>query len=127
MGTDNRTVALRVIPGSAKATRLEVRVGGADLNPYLAIAASVAAGLYGLVKNLQLEHKPTVGSAYQTEALRLPRNLHEATQNLSRSKLAHEILGDTFVDHFVKTREWEWRQFQDSVTNWELQRYFEII
>lgn len=126
-GIDNRTVAFRVIPASSKSTRLEVRVGGADLNPYLAIAATVAAGLYGIQKNLSLSDKPITGSAYNSNALRLPRNLSEATQNLSQSKIAREILGDTFVDHFVKTREWEWRQFQDSVTNWELQRYFEII
>jgi glutamine synthetase len=127
-GIDNRTVAARVIPGSSKSTRLELRVPGSDVNPYLAVAASIAAGLYGVEKGLELKDKPITGSAYtESAAPRLPRNLHEATLRLQDSKLARELLGDGFVDHFVQTRLWEWRQFQDSVTNWELQRYFEII
>ena len=127
-GIDNRTVALRVIPGSAKSTRVEVRVPGSDINPYLAVAASVAAGLYGIENDLRLDAKPVEGSAYLAEgAERLPRTLQEATQRLADSKLAREILGETFVDHFVCTRVWEWRQFQDAVTDWELRRYFEVI
>jgi glutamine synthetase len=126
-GIDNRTVAIRVIPGSSKATRLEVRIGGSDINPYLGIAASIAAGLYGIGKKLTLSDKPIVGSAYKSDKPLLPRDLSAATAALNQSKIAREILGDTFVDHFAKTREWEWRQFQDSVTNWEMQRYFEII
>jgi len=127
-GIDNRTVALRVIPASSKSTRVEVRVPGSDVNPYLAVAASVAAGLYGVEKNLQLTDKPITGSAYHAQdVVRLPRTLLEATQRLEESKVARELFGDEFVDHFVKTRMWEWRQFQDSVTSWELQRYFEII
>jgi glutamine synthetase len=127
-GIDNRTVAFRVIPGSRKSTRVEVRVPGADVNPYLAIAATVAAGLYGVRNGLSLSDAPVEGSAYlHSEAERLPRNLAEATKRLKDSRLAREILGESFVDHFVQSREWEWRQFQNSVTNWELQRYFEII
>jgi glutamine synthetase len=57
----------------------------------------------------------------------LPRTLQEATQRLADSKVAREILGEAFVDHFVRTRVWEWRQFQDAVTDWELRRYFEVI
>lgn len=124
---DNRTVAFRVIPGSSKSTRLEVRVPGSDVNPYLAIAAAMAAGLYGVEKNLQLTDEPVQGSGYTVDKPRLPRNLFDATQALSESKIARDILGEEFVDHFVRTRMWEWRQFQDSVTSWELQRYFEII
>jgi glutamine synthetase len=127
-GVDNRTVALRVIPGGAKSTRVEVRVPGSDINPYLAIAASLAAGLYGIEKELPLTAAPVKGSAYLVEgAERLPRTLQEATQRLSDSTVAREILGETFVDHFVRTRVWEWRQFQDAVTDWELRRYFEVI
>lgn len=126
-GLDNRTVAFRVIAASPKSTRVEVRVPGSDINPYLAIAASVAAGLYGIENQLALEEKPVTGSAYDHEAVRLPRSLHEATLRLSESKLARQILGEEFVDHFVRTRLWEWRQFQDAVTSWELQRYFEVI
>ncbi len=127
-GIDNRTVAFRVIPGSSKSTRLEVRVPGSDVNPYLANAAATACGLYGIKNNLELKSKPIVGSAYaDTSTERLPRNLFEATKKLEDSKIAREILGSAFVEHFVNTRQWEWRQFQNAVTQWELQRYFEII
>lgn len=127
-GVDNRTTAFRVIPGSAKSTRLETRVPGSDVNPYLAIAACLASGLYGIEKGLDLRDAPIEGSAYlDKKAERLPRNLLDATKRLADSKLAREILGADFVDHFVRTREWEWRQYQDSVSDWELKRYFEII
>ena len=127
-GVDNRTTAFRVIPGSSKSTRLEARITGSDINPYVALAALLASGLYGIEKNLNLTQKPIAGSAYMDKTTeRLPRNLQESTQKLSQSKIARELLGEEFVDHFVKTREWEWRQFQDSVTHWELKRYFEII
>jgi glutamine synthetase len=127
-GVDNRTVAFRVIPGSAQSTRLEVRVGGADLNPYLAMAASVAAGVWGIEQGLKLGEDPVTGSAYQSgKAVPLPRTLREATDRLERSSLARELLGEEFVDHFVRTRDWEWRQAQQAVTDWELKRYFEII
>jgi len=127
-GVDNRTTAFRVIPGSSKSTRLEVRVPGSDVNPYLAIAACIAGGLHGIEKGLKLEDTPIQGSAYHdANAIRLPRNLHDATLKLSESTIARDFFGDEFVDHFVKTRQWEWARFQDSVTSWELQRYFEII
>eukprot|EP01119_Soliformovum_irregulare_P004173 TRINITY_DN15188_c0_g1_i1.p1 TRINITY_DN15188_c0_g1~~TRINITY_DN15188_c0_g1_i1.p1 ORF type:complete len:498 (+),score=144.67 TRINITY_DN15188_c0_g1_i1:27-1496(+) len=126
-GLENRTVCLRVIEGG-KATRVEVRVPGADINPYLAIAASVASGLYGIRNKLELP-APTTGNAYtqQSTGVRLPKNLSEAATRLKESKVAKEILGETFVEHFSSTREWEWRQFQTAVTNWETQRYMEII
>ncbi len=132
-GIDNRTAALRVITsasgtGSEKSTRVEVRVPGSDVNPYLAIAAATASGLYGIEKGLELKDAPIKGSAYQdTKHTRFPRSLDEATRKLSQSKIAHEIFGEKFLDHFTRSREWEWSQFQDSVTNWEHQRYFEII
>ena len=79
-------------------------------------------------KELPLDDAPVVGSAYMVEkALRLPRTLQEATRRLAESALAREILGEEIVDHYVRTREWEWRQFQDAVTDWELRRYFEVI
>jgi glutamine synthetase len=127
-GIDNRTTALRVIPGSAKSTRLETRVTGSDINPYLAIAGTLAAGLRGIKKNLKLKQDAVVGNGYEAKNLeRLPRTLEEATLKLQRSEIARELFGEEFVEHFTKTRLWEWRQFQDSVTNWETQRYFEII
>ena len=127
-GIDNRTASLRVISGSAKSTRLETRCPGADSNPYLAVAACVAAGLYGIEKGLKLDTPPLEGdSAKAAKIPRLPRNLMEATENMKRSKIARELFGEEFVHHYVRTREWEWRQFQDAVTDWELKRYFEII
>lgn len=127
-GIDNRTTALRVIPGKESSTRVETRIGGADLNPYLAVAAAVASGLYGIEKGLPLKDPPIQGSAYQASTIpRLPRTLAEATDRLAGSKIARELFGEAFVDHFVRTRRWEWSQFADAVTTWELQRYFEII
>jgi glutamine synthetase len=127
-GVDNRTTAFRVIPGSPKSTRVEVRIGGADINPYLALAAAIASGLHGIEKNLKLKDKAVVGNAYRESPLpRLPRNLHDATEKLAASNVARTLFGEEFVDHFVRTRQWEWSRFQESVTNWELRRYFEII
>jgi len=127
-GVDNRTATLRVIPGSPKSTRLESRCPGADVNPYIALAAIVGAGLWGIEKKLKLRDAPLTGDAAKAAKIpRLPRNLMHATENLKRSKAARELFGETFVDHFVSTREWEWRQFQDAVTDWETKRYFEII
>jgi glutamine synthetase len=127
-GIDNRTVAARVIGGGGKATRLELRLPGSDVNPYLSVAASLAAGLWGIEQGLELEQPATVGSGYADESVeRLPRNLQVATQRLADSTIVPELLGADFVRHFVETREWEWRQFQDAVTDWELRRYLEII
>jgi len=126
-GVDNRTTALRAIPGSKKSTRLETRVNGSDSNPYLALAAAVASGLYGIEHELEL--KPAViGSGYEDrEAATLPRNLAEATERFESSELSRSLFGDEFVSHFAATRRWEWRQFGKAVTDWELARYFEII
>jgi len=127
-GIDNRTVGLRVITGSAKSTRLETRVCGSDVNPYLAVAACLGAGLWGIERGLTLEQAATEGSGYaEGSGERLPRTLHDATERFAASAAARELFGDAFVDHFAATREWEWRQFRDAVTDWELRRYFEII
>src|SRR6185369_17947486 len=102
-GVDNRTTAFRVIPGSEKSTRVEVRIGGADLNPYLALAAAIASGLYGVEHELKLKDKPISGSAYQETSIpRLPRTLAEATATLAESRIARELFGDAFVDHYVR-------------------------
>lgn len=127
-GIDNRTVALRALPGGSKSCRLEMRVPGADVNPYLAMAACLAAGLYGIRKSLSLNQQPTKGNGYldQSNGV-LPGTLQEATAMMQNSDIANEILGETFVQHFVQTREWEWRQHLKAVTDWEYKRYFEII
>lgn len=125
---DNRTVALRALPGGSKSSRLETRVVGSDTNPYLAMAACLAAGLYGIKKNLKLKQPATLGNGYRDESNgRFPKNLHDATVAMRDSKVANEILGEKFVHHFAQTREWEWRQFSKAVTDWETKRYLEII
>jgi glutamine synthetase len=127
-GMDNRTASFRVIAGSAKSTRLETRCPGADVNPYLAMAAVIAAGLYGVEKGLKLTMPPITGTNQGAENIpAAPRTLIETTRNFSNSKIARDFLGDTFVEHFAATRDWEWRQWLDGVTDWELKRYFEII
>jgi glutamine synthetase len=129
-GFENRTTALRVIrSGTGKATRVENRLVGADVNAYLAFAASLAAGLYGIENELELP--PHVeGNAYDQpdgDGTPLPRTLSEATDRLDQSEVAREILGADFVDHFVASRRWEVLQYRKAVTDWELDRYFEII
>lgn len=127
-GVDNRTVALRALPTGEKSCRLETRIIGADTNPYLAMAASLAAGLYGIKNSLQLTQNQTIGNGYLNESNgRLSKNLIDATYIMKDSKIANEILGESFVEHFTGTRDWEWRQYSKAVTDWEMRRYFEII
>jgi glutamine synthetase len=127
-GVDNRTVALRVLSGGRNSCRLETRVIGSDVNPYLAMAGVLAAGLYGIKNKLELKQPVTKGNGYLDQsAQKLPRTLQEATEAMKQSSIAKEILGVGFVDHFTRTREWEWRQHLKNVTDWELKRYFEII
>lgn len=128
-GIENRTCALRAIPGSAKSQRLEYRVAGADANPYLALAAALASGLWGIEEKLE-PTEPIQGNAYEQQQppeLELPHTLWSAAQNLKASKRARELFGDSFVDHFAATREWEERELRKTITDWELRRYFEII
>ena len=107
--------------------RLETRTAGADANPYLAIAAALASGLYGIEHKLALELPPVTGANSGAEQVeRLPRTLAEATSAMERSPLARELMGEEFVRHFVQTRQWEVAQFNQSVTDWELQRYLEL-
>ncbi|MGI8896506.1 MAG: glutamine synthetase family protein [Casimicrobiaceae bacterium] len=127
-GVDNRTASFRVIAGSSKSTRLETRCPGADVNPYLAMAAVLAAGLSGVERRSKLTAKPITGTNQGGEDIaRAPRTLIETTQVFKKSAAARDWFGDEFVDHFAATREWEWRQWLDGVTDWELKRYFEII
>jgi glutamine synthetase len=127
-GMDNRTASFRVIAGSPKATRLETRCPGSDVNPYLAMAAVIAAGLDGVEKGLKLTAPPITGTNQGADHIpRAPRTLIETTRNFQQSAIARDWLGDAFVDHFAATREWEWRQWLDAVTDWEMKRYFEII
>jgi glutamine synthetase len=124
-GVDNRTTALRAISSGVKSTRVEHRLPAADANPYLSLAASLASGLYGIENSVELP-APT-GNAYEAKAPALPRSLEEGTELFRSSKIARQIFGDEFVDHYAATRDWETRQFRRAVTDWELERYFEII
>jgi glutamine synthetase len=128
-GFENRTCALRVIGAlDPAATRIECRQTAADINPYVAMAACLGAGLYGIEHEL-LPPPPAQGDASGPGVVHeaLPHTLAEATRLLSESKAAREILGAAFVDHYVRTREWEVRQYERAVTDWELRRYFEAI
>ena len=128
-GVENRTCALRVIPGSPAAQRVEYRIAAADMNPYLALAAAIGSGLWGIEQRME-PTAPTSGNAYEARyrrAQQLPRSLAEAAGKLRQSRAARELFGDAFVEHFAYTREWEEQQQQAAVTDWQLQRYFEII
>jgi glutamine synthetase len=124
-GIDNRTTALRAIHGGSKATRVEHRLPGADSNPYLALAASLASGLYGVEKKLALP-APHL-NAYTAKAPALPRTLEKAGALFLASDVARDYFGTPFVEHYAATRQWEIREFRRAVTDWELARYFEII
>lgn len=128
-GIENRTCALRAIPGSPKSQRVEYRVAAADANPYLALAAALASGLWGIENRLEPD-APISGNAYETEVAadrRLPATLWDAAQRLKSSAAARALFGDCFLEHFAASREWEERAFRKHVTDWELSRYFEII
>ena len=129
VGVENRTCALRIIPGSAKSQRVEYRVAAADANPYIILAAALGSGLWGIEHRIEPEQL-VEGNAYDhkfPERLALPRTLWDAAQRLKQSQMAREYFGDAFVDHFAATREWEEREFRKHITDWELARYFEII
>jgi glutamine synthetase len=129
VGVENRTCALRIIPGNAKSQRVEYRVAAADANPYIILAAALASGLWGIENKVEPEAL-VEGNAYDRkfpERLALPRTLWDAAQRLKKSKVAREWFGDAFVEHFAATREWEEREFRKHITDWELARYFEII
>jgi glutamine synthetase len=108
---------------------VEYRVAAADANPYIALSAAIASGLWGIEH--RIEPEPMIeGNAYERTlppSLALPRTLWEGAQRLKASAAARDWFGDEFVDHFAATREWEEREFRRHVTDWELARYFEII
>lgn len=128
-GVDNRTVGIRAICGNAKSQRVEFRIPGADANPYLAMAAMLGAGLWGIEHKIEPD-APLKGNGYMQEPsdqLKLPRTLTEAALVFKNSVAAKTIFGADFVEHFAATREWEEREFRKYVSDWELKRYFEII
>ena len=128
-GIENRTTALRAIPGGPSSQRVEYRVAAADINPYLALAAAIGSGLWGIEHRID-PGEPVKGNAYAAKLPRgaqFPRTLGEASEIFGRSKAARKLFGDAFVDHYAATRMWEEREFRKAITDWELQRYLEII
>ena len=130
-GVENRTCAIRVIPGGAGSQRVEFRAAGADSNPYLAACAVLIAGLEGMAQGLTPD-APVAGNAYQAQEQlpqdrHLPANLRQAADLFSASAVARRWLGDDFVEHFTASRLWEVREYERHVNDWQLRRYFEVI
>jgi glutamine synthetase len=122
---DNRTAGFRLCGEHSKAIRIECRIGGADLNPYLAFAGLIAAGLVGIEEKLKLAPAHS-GDAYHGEKLpEVPKTLREGTDLLAKSKMLRAALGDAVVDHYVRTAQWEQLEYDRRVTDWELIRGFE--
>lgn len=127
-GIENRTCALRAIPGPPSSQRVEYRVAPADANPHMALAAALGSGLWGLENEVEPD-PPIEGNAYELEGgeRALPSTLWDAAQRLKASDAARDLFGEDLVEHFAATREWEEREFRKHVTDWELGRYFEAI
>jgi glutamine synthetase len=124
-GVDNRTCALRVV-GHGASLRVENRVPGGDVNPYLAIAAMLAAGLHGIEHGLPLE-PALVGNAYTADRPRLPTTLRAAAELFASSKLARAAFGDDVVEHYLNAARVELAAFEAAVTDWERYRGFERL
>ncbi|KAJ3215062.1 hypothetical protein HDU67_000842 [Dinochytrium kinnereticum] len=131
-GVENRCAAIRLITPPTcppSATRLEIRVPGADSNPYIAIASILACGLEGIRSNLPLTLRPLEEhvEGVDPKPVRLARDLRDAVEALSeKGSFARKVLGDAFVDHYAGTRKHEWKVWETAVTNWELKRYLEV-
>lgn len=123
-GYDNRTVSCRVLGKSPAALRLEWRIPGADINPYLAFAGLLGSIADGIEQRLD-PGPPIHGNAYESEQRDLPRDLAAATAALKGSEAVRSWFGDEVVDHYVALAEFEWDQFMSQVTEWEVNRYFE--
>ncbi|MFT5143534.1 MAG: glutamine synthetase [Rhodothermales bacterium] len=122
---DNRTAAFRLCGEASAALRIECRVGGADLNPYLAFAGLIAAGIDGVEKGMDLDD-PFVGDAYEDGASEeIPKTLRDATTALDNSAMLRSALGNSVVEHYLHTARWEQMEYDRRVTDWELKRGFE--
>jgi glutamine synthetase len=122
---DNRTAGYRLCGENSKAIRVECRVGGSDLNPYLAMAALIAAGIDGIERKLELE-PAFVGDAYGANEVReIPRTLRSAAVALNGSAMLRHAFGDDVVEHYVRAAEWEQEEYDRKITDWEVARGFE--
>ncbi len=124
-GVDNRTCAMRLV-GHGPSLRIENRVPGGDVNPYLAVAAMIAAGLHGIDHELPLE-PPLAGNAYADDGPRVPQTLRDALETWQKSELARESFGNEVVEHYANGARVELAAFDAAVTDWELQRGFERL
>jgi glutamine synthetase len=124
-GPDNRTCALRLV-GHGQSLRVENRTPGGDVNPYLAVAAMIAAGLHGIDNELPLE-PPVTGNAYADTEIRVPHTLHDALALWENSKLAAEAFGAEVVEHYANYARVELTAYEAAVTDWELRRGFERL
>jgi glutamine synthetase len=124
-GTDNRTCALRVV-GHGESLRVENRVPGGDVNPYLAVAALIAAGLHGIENELPLEPEFT-GNAYSSAKPTVPTTLGEAAGLLATSEIARAAFGEDVVEHYLNAAKIEREAFEKAVTDWERVRGFERL
>ncbi|HXG75131.1 MAG TPA: glutamine synthetase family protein [Gaiellaceae bacterium] len=122
-GHDNRTCGFRVV-GHGASRRVETRIPGGDVNPYLAFAAVIAAGLHGIERELELP-PPLEGNAYESDAKRFPSSLREAIAALETGTMARSAFGDQVVDHYLNYARTEQALFDKAVTDWERMRYFE--
>jgi glutamine synthetase len=122
-GIDNRTVALRVV-GQGLGMRVENRVPGGDVNQYLATAAMIAAGIYGIENKLSLDEM-TTGNGYASDKPHVPATMQEAMELFKNSKIARASFGDAVVDHYLHYAKTEIQAFNSSVTDWERVRGFE--
>ncbi|MEM7654276.1 MAG: glutamine synthetase family protein [Pseudomonadota bacterium] len=121
---DNRTAGFRLCGDGTKSVRVECRIGGADLNPYLALAALLAAGIKGIEDGLELA-PPATGDAYQGESGMIPKTLLQARETLLGSQMLREAMGDDVVTHYARAAEWEIEEFDRIVTDYEVARGFE--
>jgi glutamine synthetase len=122
-------IELRVIRGGPASQRVEYRIAAADINPYIALAAAIGSGLWGIEHRIEPD-AAIEGNAYDQvhpPRRRLPATLYEAAERLAASEAARTLFGDAFVEHHAATRQWEEREFRKAITDWELARYFEII
>jgi glutamine synthetase len=124
-GLDNRTCSLRVV-GHGQSKRLELRFPGADVNPYLALSAIIAAGLHGMDRQLPLE-AAFEGNAYESDKPRVPETLHDARELWAASDVAREAFGQDVVDHYLNYADVELAAFNRAVTDWERFRGFERL
>ena len=122
-GIDNRTAGFR-LAGHGSSIRIECRVPGADVNPYLSFAVLVAAGLYGIENKLKLE-EPYSGNIYQKKVREIPKTLSEAIKIAKKSKLLKNIFEADVLEHYIHAAEWEQKEYDSSVNDWQLRRYFE--